>query len=78
MLPGGVIEACPPSDSVTAISVDVLIEPNGNTSILSMGDQVSCSQKYFNSIHPHYNAWDPNLSSHLASNTLHENKSVAW
>ena len=38
---GGIIEGCPPSDSVTSLSVDVLIEPTGTTKIISAADQVS-------------------------------------
>ncbi|XP_072037895.1 IQ domain-containing protein H-like [Amphiura filiformis] len=37
---GGVIEACPPSDSVTAISVNMLIEPNNEMTMVSCGDQI--------------------------------------
>ena len=34
---GGVVEAYPPSDNTTAISVDVLIEPTGDIQIISQG-----------------------------------------
>ncbi|XP_076101914.1 IQ domain-containing protein H-like isoform X2 [Mytilus galloprovincialis] len=37
---GGVIEACPPSDTTTTISVDMLIEPTGKFNIVCLGDQI--------------------------------------
>ena len=38
---GGVIQACPPPDSVTAITVNLLMEPGGMGTLLSTGDQVN-------------------------------------
>lgn len=44
---GGIIEACPPSDSITTVSLDVLIEPNGKTKIIAAADQVMNLAKYY-------------------------------
>ena len=37
---GGSIEADPPSDSVTSVTIDLLLEPNNTHSILSTWDQI--------------------------------------
>ena len=43
---GGVLEAHPPSDSVTSLTVSVLIEPDQNYKILSSGDHIHAESPY--------------------------------
>ncbi len=43
---GGVLEAHPPSDSVTSLTVSVLIEPDQSYKILSSGDHIHADSQY--------------------------------
>ncbi|XP_064651541.1 IQ domain-containing protein H-like isoform X2 [Lineus longissimus] len=43
---GGVVEACPPSESVTALTVNMFIEPSGKITMVSMGDQIKAETPY--------------------------------
>ncbi|XP_070686599.1 IQ motif-containing protein H [Pempheris klunzingeri] len=51
---GGVVEAYPPSDSVTCLTVDLLLEPGGEVRMLSCGDQLhgSCQLEVMGSTVP--------------------------
>lgn len=42
ILIGGSIEASPPSDSVTGITVDIFLDPVGGHRLLSSWDQIYC------------------------------------
>ncbi len=40
VITGGSVEASPPSDSITAVTVDILLEPTGEHKLLSTWDQI--------------------------------------
>lgn len=44
--PGGAVEAYPPSDTVTCVTVDLLLEPGGHVITLSCGDQLQGSCQF--------------------------------
>lgn len=43
---GGIIEAYPPSDSVTSITVSISINPDGQHSIISSGDHLHAESQF--------------------------------
>lgn len=43
---GGIFEAHPPSDSLTALTVSILIEPDMSARILSSGDHIHAFSEY--------------------------------
>ncbi|XP_059161513.1 IQ domain-containing protein H-like isoform X2 [Physella acuta] len=43
---GGIIEACPPSENITTLTADLLIEPSGLVNILTCGDQVHAESQF--------------------------------
>ncbi|XP_041652172.1 IQ motif-containing protein H [Cheilinus undulatus] len=62
---GGVVEAFPPSESLTCLTVDLLLEPGGDVTILSCGNQLrgSCQLKSLGSIVPQTSIHPDTLNS---------------
>ncbi|XP_033491090.2 IQ motif-containing protein H [Epinephelus lanceolatus] len=62
---GGVVEAYPPSDSVTCLTVDLLLEPGGEVTMLSCGDQLhgSCQLEAIGSTVPQTSVHPETLQS---------------
>ncbi|XP_005470723.1 IQ motif-containing protein H isoform X4 [Oreochromis niloticus] len=62
---GGVVEAYPPSNSVTCLTVDLLLEPGGEVTMLSCGDQLhgGCKLEAIGSIVPQSSVHPETLNS---------------
>ncbi|XP_056273437.1 IQ motif-containing protein H isoform X2 [Pseudoliparis swirei] len=62
---GGVVEAYPPSESVTCLTVDLLLEPGGEVTMLSCGDQLqgSCQLEALGSTVPQTSVHQETLQS---------------
>ncbi|XP_068459245.1 IQ motif-containing protein H isoform X2 [Clinocottus analis] len=62
---GGVVEAYPPSESVTCLTVDLLLEPGGEVTMLSCGDQLqgSCQLEAIGSTVPQTSVHQETLQS---------------
>ncbi|XP_075946032.1 IQ motif-containing protein H [Anarhichas minor] len=62
---GGVVEAYPPSESVTCLTVDLLLEPGGEVTMLSCGDQLqgSCQLEAIGSTVPQTSVHPETLQS---------------
>uniref|UniRef100_A0A8C3AHF3 IQ motif containing H n=1 Tax=Cyclopterus lumpus TaxID=8103 RepID=A0A8C3AHF3_CYCLU len=62
---GGVVEAYPPSESVTCLTVDLLLEPGGEVTMLSCGDQLqgSCQLEAIGSTVPQTSVQQETLKS---------------